>query len=322
MRSMVSRVVLCAGVAMAVGLCVSPAMAVDELLLKNDNIAAADPDFPVTAPVGLQFNFDADEKVGVVLLIPPEYRPAKVLRVQVMWRSASGNTGNTIHDNLEIWKGRVGLPAFVPAASKIFDSLDAPPDGFSPQLVDGFVNEYDLSQFNIIIPAEYDRFTFAMTFASNTTAPAGATTPIDLNGITPARNWVFGTIPPFINTAQWFDMSLFQTTGDVIMRAVITKAPPPPPARCGPADIANDQGEPIVNPATPPNPLAPNNGVTEGDYNAFFSGFFDALAWCDIADDQGTPLAPFGTGATGGVPNNGVTEGDYNLFFSVYFNGC
>ncbi len=317
-----SRAGVCAGLAMCAGLCVSPALAVDELLLKNDNIPAADPDFPVTAPIGLQFNFDADEKAGVVLLIPPEWRPAKILRVQIMWHSATGATGNTINDNLEIWKGRVGVPVFVPTASKIFDSLDAPPDGFSPRLVDGYVNEYDLSQFNIIIPAEYDRFTFAMTFAQNTTAPFGATVPVDLNGITPSRNYVYGTFPPFINTRQWFDMATFQQTGDLIMRAVIAKAPPPGPVRCGPADIANDQGEPVVNFTTAPNPLTPNNGVTEGDYNAFFSGFFDALAWCDIADDQGTPLAPFGTGATGGVPNNGVTEGDYNLFFSVYFDGC
>jgi len=319
-----SRAMWCASVALIAGTLATPALAVDELLLKNDNLPVADPDFPVSVPVGLQFNFDANEKVGVVLLIPPAYRPAKVLRVQVLWRSASGNTGSTIHDNLEIWKGRVGLPAFVPTASRIFDSLDAPPDGVSPQLIDGYMNEYDLSSFNVIIPAEYDRFTFAMTFAQNTSAPAGATTPIDLNGITPARNWVYGTIPPIINTPQWFDMANFQQTGDVVMRAVITKAiiAPPAPVRCGPADIANDQGEPIINPPTPPNPATPNNGVTEGDYNAFFSGFFDAQAWCDISDDQGTALAPFGTGGTGGVPNNGVTEGDYNLFFSVFFNGC
>ncbi len=321
-RSWLSRGAICGVAALVAGSLVSPAMAVDELLLKNDNIPAADPDFPATAPVGLQFNFDANEKVGVVLLIPPEWRPAKVLRVQVMWRSATGNTGSTIQDNLEIWKGRVGTtPVYTPTASKIFDSLDAPPDGFSPQLVDGFVNEYDLSEFDIIIPAEYDRFTFAMTFAQNTSAPLGATTPIDLNGILPQRNYVFGTIPPIINTPQWFDMANFQQTGDVIMRAVITRAPVVP-TRCGPADIANDQGEPIINPPSPPNPATPNNGVTEGDYNAFFSGFFDAQAWCDIADDQGTPLAPFGTGGTGGVPNNGVTEGDYNLFFSVFFDGC
>jgi len=93
------------------------------------------------------------------------------------------------------------------------------------------------------------------------------------------------------------------------------------PAPCNAADIANDAGEPINNPSAPPNPMIANNGVTEGDYNAFFSGFFDAMAWCDIADDTGTPLPPFNGAATPNV-NNGVTEADYNLFFSIFFDGC
>ncbi len=79
-----------------------------------------------------------------------------------------------------------------------------------------------------------------------------------------------------------------------------------------PADIADDQGNPLPGAAG-----VPNNGVTEGDYNAFFTGFFEAIAYCDIADDQGTPLP-----GTPGVPNNGVTEGDYNCFFSNFFDGC
>ncbi|MBX9737792.1 MAG: hypothetical protein K2X32_12790 [Phycisphaerales bacterium] len=81
---------------------------------------------------------------------------------------------------------------------------------------------------------------------------------------------------------------------------------------CCPADIADDQGNPL-----PGLPGVPNNGVTEGDYNAFFAGFFDALEYCDIADDQGNPLP-----GMPGVPNNGVTEGDYNCFFTYYFSAC
>ncbi len=86
----------------------------------------------------------------------------------------------------------------------------------------------------------------------------------------------------------------------------------PPPLIC-PADIADDQGNPL-----PPAPDVPNNGVTEADYNAFFFGFFDGLPYCDIADDQGNPIPP---GAPG-VPNNGVTEGDYNCFFRFFFTAC
>jgi len=58
--------------------------------------------------------------------------------------------------------------------------------------------------------------------------------------------------------------------------------------------------------------------VTEGDYNLFFTRFFDSDLAVDIANDDGSPLPPFGTLTT----NNGVTEGDYNLFFSIFFDGC
>ncbi|CAN5768485.1 hypothetical protein BH11PLA1_BH11PLA1_04330 [soil metagenome] len=81
--------------------------------------------------------------------------------------------------------------------------------------------------------------------------------------------------------------------------------------RCNPADIADDQGTPLPT-------GNPNNGVNEGDYNAFFNAFFVAGAAADIADDQGNPRVP----ATPGVPNNGVNEGDYNLFFNRFFAPC
>ncbi|CAN5691583.1 hypothetical protein BH11PLA1_BH11PLA1_02860 [soil metagenome] len=86
-------------------------------------------------------------------------------------------------------------------------------------------------------------------------------------------------------------------------------------ARCSPADIADDQGSPLPTPN-------PNNGVNEGDYNAFFNSFFINQALgspADIASDDGTPLPPFGAA---GRANNGVNEGDYNCFFNTFFNGC
>jgi len=94
------------------------------------------------------------------------------------------------------------------------------------------------------------------------------------------------------------------------------------PARCNAADIANDTGQPIHNFTIAPDPLVPNNGITEADYNVFFANFFDAINVTDIADDQGIPLPPFGTGGIAPNVNNGVTEGDYNLFFSIFFDGC
>ncbi|CAN5783285.1 hypothetical protein BH11PLA1_BH11PLA1_24240 [soil metagenome] len=86
-------------------------------------------------------------------------------------------------------------------------------------------------------------------------------------------------------------------------------------ARCQPADIADDAGNPLPS-------SGPNNGVNEGDYNAFFNTFFTNQAVgspADIADDAGNPLPPFGPA---GTPNAGVNEGDYNAFFNNFFNGC
>ncbi|CAN5755536.1 cytochrome c family protein [soil metagenome] len=89
----------------------------------------------------------------------------------------------------------------------------------------------------------------------------------------------------------------------------------PTSVRCQPADIADDQGNPLPT-------GSPNNGVNEGDYNAFFNTFFNNQSVgspADIAYDDGSPLPPFGP--AGGV-NNGVNEGDYNAFFNNFFNGC
>ena len=83
-----------------------------------------------------------------------------------------------------------------------------------------------------------------------------------------------------------------------------------PICTCSAADIADDAGQPFPSSGV-------NNGVTEGDYNAFMAGFFLALPSTDIADDQGNPLPP-----APNVPNNGVTEGDYNCFFRLFFDGC
>ncbi|CAN5804121.1 hypothetical protein BH11PLA1_BH11PLA1_17500 [soil metagenome] len=90
---------------------------------------------------------------------------------------------------------------------------------------------------------------------------------------------------------------------------------PVAPTRCQPADIADDAGNPLPS-------AGPNNGVNEGDYNAFFNTFFSNQSVgspADIASDDGTPLPPFGPA---GLANNGVNEGDYNAFFNNFFNGC
>lgn len=81
---------------------------------------------------------------------------------------------------------------------------------------------------------------------------------------------------------------------------------------CSPCDIADDAGDLLPTAGV-------NSGVNEGDYNAFFQGFFSAIPQCDIADDAGTALPPWDVPL---ASNNGVNEGDYNCFFQYFFLGC
>ncbi|CAN5849808.1 hypothetical protein BH11PLA1_BH11PLA1_11830 [soil metagenome] len=87
-----------------------------------------------------------------------------------------------------------------------------------------------------------------------------------------------------------------------------------PPPGCSPADVAYDDGTPLSQPSF----TKTNSGINEGDYNAFFNGFYTGQIWTDIADDSGSAREPYGASGA----NNGVNEGDYNLFFNTFFNGC
>lgn len=118
-------------------------------------------------------------------------------------------------------------------------------------------------------------------------------------------------IPPVGNSA----FRLIRNTNNVTLLAYSRP--------CQPADIADDQGTPLINQDR--NINVPSNGVNEGDFNCFFNTFFlpaPGNAPCDIADDQGTALPPFDVGGTNGAANNGVNEGDFNCFFNNFFQPC
>lgn len=107
----------------------------------------------------------------------------------------------------------------------------------------------------------------------------------------------------------------------LLSRVQLTPGPASYRLGCQPADIADDSGNPL------PSNL-PNNGLNEGDYNAFFGadGFFSQAslgpaaigATCDIACDSGEPLPTLPAACT----NNGVNEGDFNCFFNFLFLPC
>ncbi len=177
------------------------------------------------------------------------------------------------------------------------------------------------ARFNRGNSSAFETLTYTLSASSGFGAPvgtfnrtAGATASfqnshtITMNTATPGTKT--GTITITSNAAG-SPTYVINVTGVVV-------APPPP---C-PADIACDSGTPLAQAQG-----CVNNGINEGDYNAFFSaaGFFAQAsqgmaaigAFCDIACDDGTPLAE-----APGCVNNGVNEGDYNAFFNNLFIPC
>ncbi|MBL0870808.1 MAG: hypothetical protein IBJ18_09565 [Phycisphaerales bacterium] len=177
------------------------------------------------------------------------------------------------------------------------------------------------ARFNRGNSSAFETLTYTLSASSGFTAPAGSfnrtagasssfqnSHTITMNTSTPGTKT--GTITISSNAAG-APTYVINVTGVVVA---------PPPA-C-PADIACDDGTPLAQA-----PGCVNNGVNEGDYNAFFSagGFFTQAsqgnaaigAFCDIACDDGTPKAD-----APGCVNNGVNEGDYNAFFNNLFIPC
>ncbi|CAN5750508.1 hypothetical protein BH11PLA1_BH11PLA1_07800 [soil metagenome] len=158
-----------------------------------------------------------------------------------------------------------------------------------------------------------------ITVSGTIDAPDGRPPTITASLTTPLA--VTQPLPPTPGTPQPFDLPPPTGTGMPahVLLTINLVAPssasvngsatlPAAGALLSPADIADDAGN------APPLAGASNSGVNEGDYNAFFNGFFNASTWCDIADDAGIPL-PGGPGNS----NNGVNEGDYNCFFNFFF---
>ena len=139
-------------------------------------------------------------------------------------------------------------------------------------------------------------------------------TPIDFNQTgTPLDDfWFISTV---FSAAMGDDGTVYLITrylniGDVIGYVPVT-LPGITPPNCGPADIANTDGETTITGG------GPDGTVDNGDFTAFFVAFFAAegdplRAAADIANTDGDP------GADGSIDN-----GDFTAFFSSFFsNPC
>ncbi|MFN8730347.1 MAG: endonuclease [Planctomyces sp.] len=90
---------------------------------------------------------------------------------------------------------------------------------------------------------------------------------------------------------------------------------PPVVVQCSPADIANTDGETTLVGG------GPDGTIDNGDFTAFFAGFFADAAdpirvQADIANTDGETVRE------GAGPDGTIDNGDFTAFFNYFFQGC
>jgi hypothetical protein len=296
-----------------------------EVLLKNDRFPADLTEAPSNAQMSVQVGYVANEVAAATFLLPTDLRTGRVqvTKVQIFWSSTTpGSTGNTavVGSSLVVYQGNVlsGL------ASLVFDSDNAGGDGFTPSMADGALNQFDLTDQDIIVQ-DTSQITVGYRFgaATNTSfgpsvvsdqPPGGLCAPSTC--ISP-RNAIYGNNPPFQQANGWMNAcslpgsSSFcniSISGNFFMRVMVRRAAPVATTGCSPADIAASDGNPGADGA-----------VNNGDFQCFFSRFFSG---CDLPGS--TPCGPADIAQSDASPGGDgqVDNGDFQLFFANFFNGC
>lgn len=147
--------------------------------------------------------FVAGEEAGAVFAAPAEHYPIEILRVGIGWGSQYGGTGYTLEQSIHIYGA--GLPS---PGSPIF-SLDG------PQLLDGYINEFDLEPLPGEIVIDSGAFTVTLEFMNdNAGIPSAPSMVHDGNGCQSGKNAVYAV--PGI----WYDACLLGVSGDWIVYVI------------------------------------------------------------------------------------------------------
>jgi len=173
-----------------------------EIPLQNDSFQDGD-----TARIQLGF---VDGEIGAATFpTQASLFPIEVLRVQIFWQSYFGSQPDSLQHSIRVYTGGVPNPTLV-------DFLEG------PVLVDGFLNEFDLDPFDILINSPVSKITVGLQFDDapdgNVTKPSLIT---DDYGCDSGRNAVYA-IP-----GGWMDLCGFGAQGNFVMRAVILATNPP-----------------------------------------------------------------------------------------------
>lgn len=143
--------------------------------------------------------FAEGERAGVIFEAPAEHYPIEILSVGIGWGSLLGGSPATVEESILIYDGVPPNPGF-----PIEELL-------APQMVDGFINVFDLEPLPGQVVINDGAFLVALEIfnanAGMTTAP---TVVHDGNGCTPGRNSVYAFTPG----GQWLDACALGVTGD------------------------------------------------------------------------------------------------------------
>ena len=147
--------------------------------------------------------FAAGEEGGAVFTAPAQHYPIEILRVGIGWGSQYGGTGYTLEQSIHIYGA--GLPD---PGTPIF-SLDG------PQLLDGYINEFDLEPLPGEIVIASGAFTVTLEFMNDNAGITSAPSMVhDGNGCQIGKNVVYAL--PGI----WYDACYLGVSGDWIVYVI------------------------------------------------------------------------------------------------------
>jgi len=203
--------------ALAVGIVVlgaAPAWAA-EIELRNDSLAEG-------GSGAIQAGFVAGEIGAAVFNPDPSLFPMQVTRVQIFWRSFFGGQPDTLGRAIKFYQG--GSPA--PPPVQVF-SLDG------PVLTDGFLNEFDVTPFNI----NFSSGPFAIGFQFDTSPtifdPSLVT---DTDGCQNGKNLLFA-VP-----GGWSNGCSLGISGDFVIRCFVETGAIGPDTECRAGNVDTGSG--------------------------------------------------------------------------------
>ena len=157
----------------------------------------------------IEAGFVAGERGASWLTSPCD---GNIVAVQIFWLSATGGTGQTLGDSIDIYRSGT-----FPTPGALAQAIEG------PVLSDGAINEYRFLDENSTVPlivpvTSNETFVVAYTFSENPPG-SGPSLAVDSNGIVSGRNAIYAQLTP--GNFFWLSSESFSVPGDWVIRAVV-----------------------------------------------------------------------------------------------------